>query len=105
MLAGEDPERPTEDLLGRSIVDLEALRLSSCVDAETEEADVVVVDALVGVAGDEQVVRAGCYRMSQETPLSGVQVLGFVDDDVGEWLTGSATCENASCLISKLQGR
>ena len=62
----------------------------------------VVVDALVGVAGDEQVVGAGRYRLSQETPLSGVQILGFVDDDVGEWFVGS-TCEKVSCSISELK--
>ena len=85
-LAGEDAERPSEDLLGRPVIDLEASRLAPCVDAQAEQADVMVVDALVGVACDEQVVGAGCYRVAQQAPLGRVEVLGFVDDRVGERL-------------------
>lgn len=82
VLAGEDAKRPTEDLLRRPIVDLESARLPPCVDPEAQQADSVIVDALMGVAGNEEVVRSGRNCLAEETPLSRVQILCFVDDDV-----------------------
>ena len=47
------------------------------------ERDLVVVDALVGVAGDEQVVGLlGVGHGAQHLPVGGAEVLGLVDDDV-----------------------
>lgn len=42
----------------------------------------MAVDALVGVASEEQVLALGGDEGAQETPLDEAEVLGLVDDDL-----------------------
>ena len=84
--AAQQSQAPAEDFGGGAVVDVQPCRAAGDVDADVAQADAVVVDALVGVAGDEDVVGRLGDRGAQQSPLVGAEVLGFVDDDVAERL-------------------
>ena len=54
---------------------------SADIDAELAQRDRLAVDALVGIAGDEQVVVGVRGEDAQEAPLLGIDVLRLIDDD------------------------
>lgn len=60
-LAGQQAERPVQDLVGGAVVDPEAVGASSDLDAHFRQAHPVVVDPLVGVADEEEVVLVRRY--------------------------------------------
>ena len=80
--AVHQPEAPAEDLRGGAVVDGQPARASRDVDADLAKGHMIVVDALVSVAGEEQIVGVFGDSGAQEPPLVGAQVLRFVDDDV-----------------------
>ena len=85
----EHPQGPAQDLRTRPVVDPQPARPAGDADADGAQADVVAVDPLVRVAGEEQVVRTDRDRGAQQPPLRGVQVLDLVDDHVTERRAGA----------------
>ena len=77
-LSGHDARRPGEDLLGAAVVEAQPRRPAGDVDAEGAQRHPGVVDALVGVTGDEQVIALLGDGVTQHPPLRRVQVLGLV---------------------------
>ena len=83
--AKQDAQGVVEVLLGGAVVQGQPVGGPPAGgDAEVGQGQWVAVDALVGVFGDEDVVRSRRDAGAEEVPVAGVEVLGFVDNDVLE---------------------
>ena len=91
-LAREHGERLSEDLPGRPVAERQSRRASADVHADRAERYLVVIDALVGVGGDEQVVRSWFHHGAKHFPVGGPEVLAFIDDDVPVPVAEFADC-------------
>lgn len=80
--AVEDRHGVAEVLGGGAVVEDEPARPSDDLDAVTAQYCAGPVDALVGVLGEEQVIRALGGESTQELPVGGGEVLALVDEHV-----------------------
>ena len=88
LLAGDTHQTPAQYLRLRPVVQAQASGPARNINSDIAKGHAVVVDALVGVTGDEDVVGHLGHCRAQESPLVRAEVLCFVDDDVAIRLVG-----------------